>query len=274
MEKIIHNPGRSRESAWDTLKKSLLPLMLVALMAGCSWWVYAQASGSYAWQWPRVWRYIGVWTDGGFKSGVLLQGLGVSVLLAACGMALSVLFAFVLAFMRLSPSPVLRGAGGVVVSAIRNTPLLIQLFLFYFVAADMLHLAPFAAAVFCLALFEGVYLAEILRGGILALPHTQWEAAFSLGMTLPKTLRFVILPQVLRNVMPSLCGQLISLIKDTSLVSAIAVADLTLQARTVISETYLSFEVWIITAFMYFALTLFVSIPGFWLMRHYARMGR
>lgn len=68
-------------------------------------------------------------------------------------------------------------------------------------------------AVFCLALFEGVYLAEILRGGILALPHAQWEAAFSLGMSLPKTLRYVILPQVFRNVLPSLAGQLISLIR-------------------------------------------------------------
>lgn len=117
-------------------------------------------------------------------------------------------------------------------------------------------------AVFCLALFEGVYLAEILRGGILALPHAQWEAAFSLGMSLPKTLRYVILPQVFRNVLPSLAGQLISLIKDTSLVSAIAAADLTLQARNVISETYLSFEIWIIVAVLYFLLTLFVSVPA------------
>lgn len=269
MEKMIRKSVRPQNAGLAEARKALLPLVLVALMIACAWWIYGQAGSAYSWQWARVWRYLGQWTDSGFKSGLLLQGLWVTVLLAACSMGFALLAAFVLAFMRLSPSPVLRCAGGAVVSVIRNTPLLIQLFLFYFVVADAAGFNSFASAVFCLAFFEGVYLAEILRGGILSLPPTQWEAGFSLGMSLPKTLRYVILPQVFRNTLPSLCGQLVSLIKDTSLVSAIAVADLTLQARTVISETYLSFEIWIVTAVLYFVLTLFVSVPGAWFMRHH-----
>ncbi len=254
-------PFSSREKFAKSMKSALLPLLLVACMVSCAVWVYIEAGDGYAWQWARSWRYLGVWTAGGFRAGPLLQGLGITVLLAFCSMFLALFFAFALVFMCLGQSPVLAFAGRALISLIRNTPLLIQLFLFYFVIAGVLRLNPFMTAVFCLALFEGVYLAEILRGGILALPHAQWEAAFSLGMSLSKTLRYVILPQVFRNVLPSLAGQLISLIKDTSLVSAIAAADLTLQARNVISETYLSFEIWIIVAVLYFLLTLFVSVP-------------
>lgn len=260
-----------REQAAACLKNFFLPLVLVFVLLACALWIYGEASSNYSWQWPRVWRYLGVWAEDGFKPGILLHGLGITVLLSLCSMGLAVFFAAVLALMRLGRSPVLSLAAGVLISVIRNTPLLIQLFLFYFVVSAVLHLNPFVTAVFCLALFEGVYLAEIIRGGIAALPHTQWEASFSLGMGLGKTLHYVIFPQVFRNILPSLTGQLISLIKDTSLVSAIAVADLTLQARNVIAETYLSFEIWIVTACLYFLLTLAVSVPGFLLARRYGR---
>lgn len=266
------------------IKNALLPLVLVAGMVFCAVWVYEQASTQYTWQWARVWRYLGTFqTDtpdterslfACFQAGLLLKGLGITLLLVLYGFVLTVLFAFILVFMKLSESPVLIAASQGIISIIRNTPLLIQLFLWYFVFADIFKLNPFLTAVFCLAVFEGVYLAEILRGGITAIPHTQWEASFSLGMTLPKTLLHVIMPQVLRNILPSLGGQFISLIKDTSLVSAIAVADITLQARTVISETYLSFEIWILAACLYFMLTLFISIPFSLLTKHFAKQSQ
>lgn len=248
--------------AGSFFRQAFLPLVLVCCMIFCTFWIYTEASTQYSWQWSRVWRYLGTFSENGFKAGLLLQGLGITLLLALCSLAAAFCFAFGLAFMRLSQSPVLSCAAGFVLSLIRNTPLLIQLFLFYFVIADIFRLTPFVTAVFSLALFEGVYLAEILRGGIISIPATQWEASFSLGMNLPQTLRYVIMPQVFRNILPSVTGQLISLIKDTSLVSAIAVADLTLQARNVIAETYLSFEIWILTAVLYFLLTLLVSIPS------------
>ncbi len=263
-----------KEHLAESIKNAVLPLFLVACMLFCAVWIYEEASTRYHWQWARVWRYFGSFQANGtdyFQAGLLLRGLWTTLLLIFFGLIFSILFACVLIAMKLSQSPVLTAVSQGIISLIRNTPLLIQLFLWYFVIAAIFGLNPFLTAVFCLALFEGVYLAEILRSGITAGSHTQWEASFSLGMTLPKTLFYVIMPQVLRNVLPSLAGQFISLIKDTSLVSAIAVADLTLQARTVISETYLSFEIWLAAACLYFMLTLLVSIPFSLLTKHFVR---
>ena len=235
-----------KEHAFAAVKNAVLPLVLVACMVFGAVWIYGEASTQYTWQWARVWRYVGTFqTDnffGTFKAGLLLEGLGTTLLIVLYSLVFTALFAQCLVFMKLGQSPVLIAVSSGIISVIRNTPLLIQLFLWYFVFADIFGLTPFATAVLCLALFEGVYLA--------------------------KTLVYVIMPQVFRNVLPSLAGQFISLIKDTSLVSAIAVADLTLQARNIISETYLSFEIWLITALCYFALTLFVSAP-FWLLTKY-----
>lgn len=265
---------KHKEQLSASIKNALLPLLLVAGMLFCAVWIYEQASTQYTWQWARVWRYFGTFQNGNFQAGLLLIGLGITLLLVLYCFVFTLLFAFVLCFMKLSASPVLTAVSQGIISLIRNTPLLIQLFLWYFVFAAIFRLTPFMTAVFCLALFEGVYLAEILRSGIMAVSHTQWEASFSLGMTLPKTLLYVIMPQVFRNILPSLAGQFISLIKDTSLVSAIAVADLTLQARTVISETYLSFEIWLLAACLYFALTLLVSIPASLLTKHFIKQSQ
>ena len=257
----------------DGIKNAVLPLFLVACMIFCAVWIYEEASSQYQWQWARVWRYFGTFgTDiTQFNPGLLLDGLGITLLLIFSGLIFSIFFAVLLVMMKLCQSPVLTAVSQGIISLIRNTPLLIQLFLWYFVIAALFGLNPFLTAVLCLALFEGVYLAEILRSGIMAISHTQWEASFSLGMTLPKTLLYVIMPQVLCNVLPSLAGQFISLIKDTSLVSAIAVADLTMQARTIISETYLSFEIWLLVACLYFVQTLFVLIPFSLLTNHFAK---
>lgn len=276
-EELQHSERREHLSA--SIRNALLPLLLVAGMVFFAVWIYEQASTQYTWQWARVWRYFGSFQNGdfsvsNFQAGLLLKGLGITLLLVLCSFMFTLLFAFVLVFMKLGQSPVLIAVSQGIISLIRNTPLLIQLFLWYFVFAAIFRLNPFMTAVFCLALFEGVYLAEILRSGIMAVSHTQWEASFSLGMTLPKTLLYVIMPQVFRNILPSLAGQFISLIKDTSLVSAIAVADLTLQARTVISETYLSFEIWLLVACLYFVLTLLVSIPVCLLTKHFIKQSQ
>jgi polar amino acid transport system permease protein len=167
-----------------------------------------------------------------------------------------------LAAMKLSASPVARLLASGTVGALRNTPLLMQLFMVYFVAAPVLGMGPFASAVLSLALFEGAYIAEIFRAGMLSIPRSQWEAALSLGMPVSTAARLVVVPQALRLVLPPLAGQLVSLIKDTSLVSAIAVADLTMRARVVITDTFLSFEIWLLTAAIYLMLTLMVSIPA------------
>ncbi len=249
----------------NTLLESIAPLFLIFSMLFFAYFVYDQATTNYTWQWSRVWRYLGVFTEQGFKAGTLLKGLELTLLIACYSLFLAFVIGISFAFMQLSCSPVLRLFSIITISIIRNTPLLIQLFLCYFVISPIIHLSPFLTAIICLSLFEGVYVAEIIRSGITNIPQTQWEASFSLGMNTRKTLQYVIMPQVFRNIMPSLAGQLISLIKDTSLVSTIAVADLTLEARSVIAETFLSFEVWILVAIIYFTLTLFINIPVFML---------
>ena len=125
------------------------------------------------------------------------------------------------------------------------------------------------AAVLALGLFEGAYMAELFRAGLQSVPRAQWEAGISLGLGAWGPLRLVVLPQAVRRILPPLTSQLVSLIKDTSLVSAIAVTDLTMQAQVVIADTFLAFEIWLIVAALYLLLTLCVAVPARWLERRY-----
>ena len=144
--------------------------------------------------------------------------------------------------------------------SIRNTPLLIQLFLIYFVLSPILNMSPFFSAVLALSLFEGAYAAEIIRGGILAVAKGQWESAYSLGLGIVDTYRRIILPQAFRTIAPPLASQGISLIKDSALVSTIAIYDLTMQGQAIVSETFLTFEIWFTVAAIYLIFTVSLSI--------------
>jgi polar amino acid transport system permease protein len=134
---------------------------------------------------------------------------------------------------------------------IRNTPLLVQLFFIYFVMAPIFDLGRFASAVLSLSLFEGAYASEIFRAGIVSIHKGQWEAAQSLGLSTVDTYRRIILPQAIRRILPPLTSQAISLVKDSALVSTIAVYDLTMRGREIISETFLAFEIWFTVAAIY-----------------------
>ena len=244
------------------------PLLLLCLMAGLVWLAADGAAENYRWQWYRVWPYVGTWSDGAFTPGPLLEGLALTLKVVAGGLAAALLSGAVLAFMRLSPSPVARLLAGTALGAVRNTPLLMQLFIAYFIVAPALNIGAETSAALSLGLFEGCYMAEIFRAGIIRLPRAQWEAAFSLGFGMWPTLHLVILPQALRRVIALLSGQVISLIKDSSLVSAIAVADLTLRGREAIAESFLSFEIWLLAAGVYLGLTLLAGLPALWLEKH------
>jgi polar amino acid transport system permease protein len=110
-----------------------------------------------------------------------------------------------------------------------------------------------------LSLFEGAYASEILRAGIVSIHRGQWEAAFSLGLNSYQTYRTIILPQAIRRILPPLSSQAISLIKDSALVSTIAIYDLTMQGQAIIAKTFLVFEVWFTVAAIYLAMTLMLS---------------
>ena len=124
----------------------------------------------------------------------------------------------------------------------------------------VLGLARFPSAVLALSLFEGAYASEIFRAGIVSIPRGQWEAGYSLGLSTFHTYRTIILPQAFRRILPPLTSQAISLIKDSALVSTIAIYDLTMQAQAIISETFLTFELWFTVAAMYLAVTITISV--------------
>lgn len=254
--------SRRSRHAW---RGAALLLALVAL--GAVYWHLAGQGMTYEWQWNRVWRHFGRWTAHGFEAGPLLEGLCMTLGIAAAGFCLSTALGLAAAVGRLSPWPFCRLAAGAYVQLLRNTPLLLQLFFVYFLLSPLLALGPFGSAVLALGAFEGAYMAELFRAGLLSVPRAQWEAALSLGFDLGQALRLVILPQAARNMLPPLTSQIVTLIKDTSLVSAIAVADLTLRAQAIIAETFLAFEVWLLVAAIYLALTLCASVPG-WLLEH------
>ncbi len=213
----------------------------------------------YNWQWQRVWPYLLQSTDTGWEFGPLLQGLGVTLQITVVSLFLCLAIGLVSALMRLSSSPMARGIAWVYLEVIRNTPLLIQIFIIYFVFAPIFDLGRFAAAVLALSLFEGAYASEIIRAGILAIPAGQWEAASALGMTNGQNYRHIVLPQALRQMIPPLTSQGISLVKDSALVSTIAIYDLTMQGQQIIAETFLSFEVWFVVAAIYLLVTMFLG---------------
>ncbi len=234
------------------------------------WWGFSAQDSVYDWQWQRALRYVFRWKHGEFVPGPLLEGLALTLRIVGVAFLLSLCLGLVSALLRCSPSFVGRGIASVYVGLVRNTPLLIQLFVMYFVFAPLMGLSPFFAAVWALALFEGAYMAEIFRAGIGAVPQGQYDAAYSLGFSHRHVFFSIVLPQALRRTLPPLTNQSVSLIKDSALVSAIALPDLTMQAQIVIADTFLSLELWVMVAALYLILTFFVSIMATVLERRYA----
>jgi polar amino acid transport system permease protein len=217
-------------------------------------WRGTQGLG-YHWQWYRVPPYLWQMIDGHLVPGVLLSGLSVTLKITAVSLVLAPVVGLLTALLRLSPSLLGRWVARIYLESIRNTPLLVQLFFVYFVLAPVFDIDRFAAAVIALSLFEGAYASEIFRAGILTISEGQWEAAHSIGLSTTQAYRHVVLPQAIRNVLPPLTGQSVSLIKDSALVSTIAVYDLTMQGQSIIADTYLVFEIWFTVALIYLLVT-------------------
>lgn len=210
----------------------------------------------YNWQWYRIPRYL--FTPEGLP-GPLLQGAGITLWISAMSLIAAALLAVGTALLRLSNSIVGQFLARAYLEVIRNTPLLVQIFFIYFVLAPMINLGRMPAAILSLALFEGAYASEIIRAGILGVPQGQWEGALSLGMNKRNIYRLVILPQALRKVLPPLISQAVTLIKDSALVSTIAIFDLTMRGQAIVAETFLSFEIWFTVAAIYLVLTTSLS---------------
>jgi polar amino acid transport system permease protein len=221
--------------------------------------IYNTEELGYHWQWYRIPRYFLSFSDGAILSGPLLQGLLVTCQITLASFLLAFAIGLTSALLRLSHSIVGRWVARGYLEIVRNTPLLVQIFFVYFVLGPILGISRFFAAVLALSLFEGAYASEIIRAGIVSIPGEQWDAAYSLGLTKLGAYRKVILPQAIRWILPPLTSQAISLLKDSALVSTIAVYDLTMRGQEIISETYLVFEIWFTVAAIYLVLALLLS---------------
>lgn len=195
----------------------------------------------------------------GLVAGPLAVGLWLTLKISALSLLLALALGLLIGLGRVSRHPAVHGLATTYVEIIRGTPLLVQIFIFYFFVGTVLELSAFAAGVAALAVFTAAYVAEIVRAGIEAVPRGQMEAARSLGLSVPQAMRHVILPQALKRSLPPLAGQFINLVKDSSLVSVMALTDLTKAGREVVSSSFSPFEVWFTVAAMYLLLTASLS---------------
>ncbi|MFZ0611521.1 MAG: amino acid ABC transporter permease [Desulfobacterales bacterium] len=252
------------------LQRHLLPDLFkyAAVIGALGWLIFSGVERlGYNWQWYRVPAYLYVFENGRLTAGPLIEGLLVTLKITILSLVLAFLFGLITAMFRLSHSFAARGLSRGYLEVMRNTPLLVQLFLIYFVLAPTLGINAFTSAVLALSLFEGAYISEIIRAGIVSVSRHQWEAAFSIGLSRWHTYRFVVLPQAVRRILPPLTSQAVSLIKDSALVSTIAIYDLTMQGQIIIARTYLVFELWFTIAAIYLVMTMSLSLTVYTLER-------
>ena len=275
-----------------TVRITLPDAVTLAALAGVVGYVlYRAAVGlNYHWHWEAIPQFILRYdaSEGAWRTGPLTQGLLTTLRLSLWAGVLATGAGIIMGLFRVSPSLFKRQLAGTYVGLIRNTPPLVLIFIFYFFIGDqimaLLHVDNFIAglsedvraalswpfgpmnrfpqflsAILTLALFEGAYIAEIVRAGVQSVETGQWEAAAGLGLTRWQSLRHVVLPQAMQRMLPALAGQFISIVKDSAIVSVISIEELTFQGQQIMTTTYMSFEVWITVFAMYFVLTFLCS---------------
>ena len=207
------------------------------------------------------------------KTGPILNGLWVTLKISFFAAILTFIIGTIVAFMKLSSYQFLKDIATVYITIVRGTPLLVQIFLFYFIVANIFELDRFVAGVLALGIFFGAYMAEILRGAIQSIDKGQLEAANSLGITKFQAMRYIILPQAFKRALPTLVGEMIALIKDSSLVSVISITDLTKVGKEIVANTFSPFETWIVIALVYLSITSVLSYVGHRLEKSMAEKG-
>ena len=205
----------------------------------------------------------------------LLRGLSVTVFLTLVVIAAALVLAIPVALVRMSPNVLLRGIVSVYVEVIRGTPLLLQLVYIYYVLPSFgINLDPLLAAIVGLTLNYTAYMSEVYRGGILAVPKSQWEAAATVGMTKARAFHRIVLPQALRIVTPALGNYFISLFKDTALASVVTVQELTFTGQIISARSYQYFTIYTVTGILYLAVGYPAALFVRWLEKRTSRAYR
>jgi polar amino acid transport system permease protein len=267
-------------------------ILLAGIGAAVVWLLYqATLQAQYKWNWQAIPQYLLRLdeTSGQWVPGLILKGVLVTLRLSLWATLLALFIGTVMGLFRTSCSRYRRMIGTGYVEIIRNIPVLVWIFIFYYFIGDSLlpaigisratfkdggplsgllrllmdepsRVPIFISGTVALAVYEGAYITEIIRAGIQSIAKGQWEASSGLGLTRTQQLRHVILPQALRRVMPPLAGQFISTIKDSAIVSVISIQELTFQGMELMAATFLTFEVWITILAIYFVLCLICSL--------------
>lgn len=193
-------------------------------------------------------------------SGLFVQGIGFTLLLAFIAVTFGTIFGTFVALLKMSSNKIASFIGTAYIELFRNTPLLLQLYIFMFLLPEIgINLSPFAAVSVGLVLNTTAYISEIIRSGIQSVDHGQTEAARSLGLSHVQTLRMVVLPQAMKNILPALANEFVTDIKETSLASTFFVGDLMTTYRTINGATFLTLEPLFIAGVIYFALSFTLS---------------
>ena len=227
-----------------------------------------------------------------FFSSAILHGLVVTLELTVIAMLLGVVLGTILAVMRLSPAMIVSSAAWFYIWFFRGTPVLVQLLIWYNIAAligpnpaigipfthvVLFHfnanvlITQFMAAVLGLGLNEGAYMAEIVRAGILSVDEGQSEAAQSIGMTRLQVMRIIVLPQAMRVIIPPTGNETISMLKTTSLAAVIAVSELLYSAELIFSANYKTIPLLLVATIWYLILTSILTVVQFYIERHFAK---
>ncbi len=246
---------------------------------------------NYKWRWDLLLKYI-VHLDsetGKPEAGLILKGFAVTVKLGLWSTAAALFIGTVMGIVRSGKGLASRLTNLFYVQLVRNIPPIVLVFIFYYFLGSfiieitgidrLVYNSPdsvkkiitllftnpagfpaFLSAVIAMAIYEGAYITEIVMAGIGSVGKGQWEAGRALGMKRGMILKYIVLPQAVRYIMPPLSGQFISTIKDTAIVSVITVQELTFQGLEIMAATYLTFEIWILVTVLYFILTFTCSI--------------
>jgi polar amino acid transport system permease protein len=264
-------------------------ILLVLVLAGIFGFIRIKTGFSYSWNWGAIPQFFfRVDDSGSIKTNLLMLGFLTTIKLSFWSSLAAIIIGTLMGILRTRKNLFSRMIGRTYIEIARNTPPLVLIFIFYFFIGNNITAAlgidswarslsgsgkgiltflfsrpklfsEFLSALFTLAVYEGAYVAEIIRGGLEATYKGQFEASEALGLSSIDKYRFVILPQVFRKVLPSLTGQAISTIKDSSIVSIISIRELTFQGMELMASTYLVFEIWITITVMYFVLTISLS---------------
>lgn len=214
----------------------------------------------YKWEFDRLLRFIVDFREDGIHLGSFLKGLIITLKISIIAMLTATFIGTITALGSIINLYSINIICKIYITTIRNTPLMTQILINYFVIGHIFNINGTSIAIITLSLFEGAYISEIIRGSILSIDKQQWITGYALGLNRFQTIRKIILPQAFPIIIPSLGNILISTVKDSSLLSIISITEMTFEAQKAASETFMIFEVWFTVAFLYFSINIIITM--------------